>query len=77
VTCSSSNSRRDNGQLCETIGRQQSTKAEIRTRDIPIVVVTGQAAPLVNLPADCVLQKPVDPQRLVAVVEQYLAGRAD
>ena len=42
------------------------------TKHIPIVIVTGSARPLDNLPVACVLRKPVDPEELVAKVRECL-----
>lgn len=47
--------------------------AHARTRDIPIVVVTGSVdEPGKKLRADCVLRKPVAPDTLVATVRKCL-----
>lgn len=52
-------------------------RADPRTKDIPIVVLTGQAAPeqqkrAHDCGAQCVLTKPCNPKHLVEVVEGLL-----
>ena len=42
------------------------------TKHLPLVIVTGSARPLDNLPVACVLRKPVDPEELVAKVRECL-----
>ena len=56
-----------------------SVRAEMashgNTRDIPVVVVTGRSGDLdQKLRDDCVLRKPVTPERLVATVRECLAA---
>ena len=45
-----------------------------RTRNIPIVIVTGIVENLDDLDATCLLRKPIFPDRLVAVVRKCLAA---
>lgn len=42
------------------------------TRGIPVVVVTGRNDPVKNVPADCVMVKPVTPDGLVRQVRRCL-----
>ena len=46
--------------------------ANIQTRQIPIVVVSGSPHDLGDRPVECVLTKPVTPDKLVATVRQCL-----
>lgn len=50
---------------------RQEIAAHARTRDIPIIVVTGSAEELPGVP--CVLRKPVTPEQLVQAVRSCLA----
>ncbi|HEY3886452.1 MAG TPA: response regulator [Vicinamibacterales bacterium] len=46
--------------------------AQAHTRNIPVVVVTGQEAPTQTEAMTCVLRKPVTPDRLVNVVRRCI-----
>jgi DNA-binding response OmpR family regulator len=56
----------------------QTVRAEIaahaHTRDIPVVIVTGQAGNHNQLDAACVLRKPLSPDRLVQTVRSCIAS---
>jgi DNA-binding response OmpR family regulator len=57
----------------------QSVREEMlagsHTRDIPVVVVTGSTGPeIYQLNADWVLTKPIEPERLVEVVQKCLSS---
>ena len=55
---------------------REEMAAHDRTREIPIVIVTGSTGPeIYRLAADCVLTKPVAPDRLVEVVQRCLSTR--
>ena len=49
--------------------------ADIRARQerLPVVVVTASADDLSNLDVDCILRKPVTPEKLIATVGECLA----
>lgn len=47
-------------------------KEHSHTRGIPVVVVTALEQPMDNVPADCLLLKPVTPDRLVEQVRRCL-----
>jgi CheY-like chemotaxis protein len=47
---------------------------QTHTRNIPIVVVTGTTEKLDGLDVNCLLRKPVFPDRLVTVVRKCLAA---
>lgn len=47
---------------------QQEIAAQVVTRDIPIVVVTGSTLPVDETQVACVLRKPVMPDALVSAV---------
>lgn len=49
--------------------------AQSHTRRIPVLVVTG-TEPQEGLEVDCLLRKPVEPDRLVTAVNQCLAERS-
>jgi len=51
---------------------QQEIAAHARTRDIPVVVVTGSEMNLDDLPVPYVLRKPVSPDQLVNTVQSCL-----
>jgi len=52
--------------------------ANIHTRQIPVVVVTGSPEELGDRPVECVLTNPVMPEKLVETVRQCLQiTRAD
>ncbi len=55
---------------------QQEIAAHVHTRDIPIVVVTGSAMNLDDLPVPCILRKPVSPDELVSTVQSCLSSGA-
>lgn len=46
--------------------------AHAHLRDVPVVIVTGQAGAHTDLQAKCVLHKPVDPEQLVRTVRTCL-----
>ena len=48
--------------------------AHAHTRQIPVVVVTGVAGDLQWIDANCLLKKPVTPERVVYAVRQCLAS---
>jgi DNA-binding response OmpR family regulator len=55
---------------------RQELAAQAHTRHIPVVIVTGEVAPRVDaLDAECLLRKPVTPERLVEVVRSCLKAR--
>jgi CheY-like chemotaxis protein len=54
---------------------QRELAAHPQTRDIPIVVVTGESTEIDHLRFDCVLRKPIDPADLVEAVQKCLRGR--
>jgi two-component system response regulator RpaA len=51
---------------------QQELAANVFTRDIPIVVVTGSALEVSGINVSCVLRKPVMPDQLVETVRHCL-----
>jgi len=55
---------------------RQDLAASIQTRQIPIVVVSGSPEDLGQVEVDCVLKKPVFPERLVETVRRCLADRS-
>lgn len=55
------------------LGVRQEIAAHARTRDIPIVIVTGSAMPLEDANARCVLRKPIHLNQLVDAVRCCLA----
>ena len=55
-----------------TVREEMSAHAE--TRDVPVIVVTGQPGTHEELAATCVLRKPVSPDRLVHVVRTCMAS---
>ena len=51
-------------------------RAEMPTRDVPIIAVSGQAVESSSVPAaDMVLEKPCEPARLVKAINQVLNQR--
>jgi DNA-binding response OmpR family regulator len=46
--------------------------AQVRLREVPVVVVTGLPGSHMDMQATCVLHKPVDPDRLVRTVRSCL-----
>ena len=55
---------------------REELATDARTRDIPIVVVTGVLAKLDALGVYCVLNKPVTPERLLMTVRSSLLPAA-
>ena len=55
---------------------QQEIAAQVVTRDIPIVVVTGSTLRVDETQVACVLRKPVMPDALVAAVRRCLHAGA-
>lgn len=53
-----------------TVREEMAAHAE--TRDVPVIVVTGQPGALDDIGATCVLRKPVSPDRLVHVVRSCM-----
>jgi DNA-binding response OmpR family regulator len=63
--------------LLHGIDVQREIRADVRTRHIPIVVVTGtDLAAAHETDFDCVLRKPIDPDSLVRAVESCLRKEA-
>jgi DNA-binding response OmpR family regulator len=54
----------------------QDVAAQAHTRDIPVIVVTGQPGDHQQLPVACVLRKPVALEDLVTVVRKCLTSGA-
>jgi CheY-like chemotaxis protein len=54
---------------------RQEIAASARTRDIPVVVVTGMIAPAEQLKVASLLRKPVTPEQLVDTVAECLRAR--
>lgn len=54
---------------------REELAAQVHTRDIPIVVVTGWPLELTSLNVPCVLRKPVAPDDVVEAVQRHLAHR--
>lgn len=53
---------------------RQEIAAQAHTRQIPVIIVTGQMGDHGHLDAACVLQKPVSPERLLQSVRSCLAS---
>ena len=53
---------------------RQEIAAHAHTRQVPVIVVTGQPGTHEALDAACVLRKPVSPERLVQVVRTCIAS---
>jgi CheY-like chemotaxis protein len=53
---------------------RQEIAAHARTRDIPIVVVTGSEMNLDDLAVPCILRKPVSPDQLLNTVENLITN---
>lgn len=53
---------------------RQEIEAHAHTRHVPVIIVTGQPGTHADLGADCVLRKPVSPDRLVHVVKSCIAA---
>jgi CheY-like chemotaxis protein len=56
---------------------QQEIAAQVFTRDIPVVIVTGSSLPVDESAVACVLRKPVLPDDLVAAIRRCIAGGAE
>lgn len=54
---------------------QQEIAARQHTREIPVVVVTGDPGDLVERENLCILRKPVDPDALLATVRRCLRNK--
>jgi two-component system, OmpR family, phosphate regulon response regulator PhoB len=54
----------------------QEIAAHAHTRDIPVIVVTGQPGDHAGLPVACVLRKPVATERLIETVRACLGAGA-
>ena len=52
---------------------RQEIAAHAHTRQVPVIVVTGQPGTHEALDAACILRKPVSPDRLVQVVKTCIA----
>lgn len=55
---------------------QQEIAAHAHTRNIPIVIVTGSAMALDHVDVQCVLRKPVSPDRLIQAVRACIHSGA-
>jgi CheY-like chemotaxis protein len=55
---------------------QQQIASSALTRDIPVVVVTGNPEKADGLSVACVLAKPISPERLIRTVKSCLAAGA-
>jgi DNA-binding response OmpR family regulator len=55
---------------------RQEIAAQAHTRNIPIVVITGEPGDHASLDVACVLRKPVNPDRVVAAVRRCMAAGA-
>lgn len=53
---------------------RQEIAAHAHTRNVPVIVVTGQPGEHEALDAACVLRKPVSPDRLIHVVKMCIAA---
>lgn len=53
---------------------RQEIAAHAHTRQIPVIIVTGQAGPHENLNVACVLRKPVTVERLTDTVRTCIAS---
>ena len=53
---------------------QAEVSAQALTRDIPIVIVTGEERDLSSVKVACLLRKPVSPDQLVTTVRRCLAS---
>jgi DNA-binding response OmpR family regulator len=53
---------------------RQELAAHAHTRQVPVIVVTGESGDLDGLDAACVLRKPVSPERLLHVVRTCIAS---
>jgi CheY-like chemotaxis protein len=52
---------------------RQDLAANVMTRQIPVVVVSGSPEDLGDVPVDCLLKKPVMPDQLLNAVRRCLA----
>jgi CheY-like chemotaxis protein len=55
---------------------QQELAAQVLTRQIPVVVITGTPAHAGELDVACFLRKPVSPDQLISAVRKCLAAVA-
>ena len=53
---------------------RQEIAAHAHTRNIPIVVITGEPGDHAALDVACVLRKPLDPERVIAAVRRCMAS---
>jgi CheY-like chemotaxis protein len=53
---------------------RQEIAAHAHTRDIPVIVVTGQPGDHQELDVACVLRKPMSPERLIKTVKTCIAA---
>jgi DNA-binding response OmpR family regulator len=53
---------------------RQEIAAHAHTRDIPVIVVTGQPGDHQELDVACVLRKPISPERLLKTVKTCIAA---
>ena len=53
---------------------RQELAADAHTRQVPVIVVTGESVDHDRLDAACVLRKPVSPERLLHVVRTCIAS---
>jgi DNA-binding response OmpR family regulator len=58
--------------LLDGMSVQQEIAAQLVTRAIPIVIVTGSSADLSHVDVSCILRKPVGPEQLVETVRRCL-----
>jgi DNA-binding response OmpR family regulator len=58
--------------LLDGISVQQEIAAQLVTRAIPIVIVTGSSQDLSHVDVSCILRKPVGPEQLVETVRRCL-----
>jgi DNA-binding response OmpR family regulator len=61
--------------LLDGMSVQQEIAAQLVTRAIPIVIVTGSTEDLSHVDVSCILRKPVGPEQLVQTVRRCI--RAD
>ena len=54
---------------------RQEIAANAYTRQIPVIIVTGETGPHEQLDVACVLHKPVSPERLIQSVRACIASR--
>lgn len=53
---------------------RQEIASQMHTREIPVIVVTGQPGDHERLGVACVLRKPVSPERLLQTVRTFIAS---